>query len=143
MVLSATGLIARTAEDAVERWENRSVSDDRAKDDQIISVFRTSTRSSYGLITSAGRLVLAHVVELPKVSTEGPLSVTGGVRAEELLGMTENTDPVRGERVIAAIAMPSPEDGQPTPWLWVRAMAWSNVGTVSRQPPWIRGVSSI
>lgn len=115
VVLSATGLIARTAEDAVERWENRSVSDDRAKDDQIISVFRTSTRSSYGLITSAGRLVLAHVVELPKVSLEGPLSVTGGVRAEELLGMTENTDPVRGERVIAAIAMPSPEDGQPTP----------------------------
>lgn len=111
VMLSATGLIARTSEDAAERWENRSASDGRAKDDQIVSMFRTSTRSSYGLVTSAGRLVLAHVVELPKVSADGPLSVTGGVKAEELLGMTENTDPIRGERVIAAIDMPSTDDG--------------------------------
>lgn len=111
VMLSATGLIARTSEDAVERWENRSASDGRAKDDQIVSMFRTSTRSSYGLVTSAGRLVLAHVVELPKVSADGPLSVTGGVKAEELLGMTENTDQIRGERVIAAIDMPSTDDG--------------------------------
>lgn len=111
VMLSATGLIARTSEDAVERWENRSASDGRAKDDQIVSMFRTSTRSSYGLVTSAGRLVLAHVVELPKVSADGSLSVTGGVKAEELLGMTENTDPIRGERVIAAIDMPSTDDG--------------------------------
>ena len=116
VMLSATGLIARTSEDAVERWENRSASDGRAKDDQIVSMFRTSTRSSYGLVTSAGRLVLAHVVEMPKVSADGPLSVTGGVKAEELLGMTENTDPIRGERVIAAIDMPSTDDcGQLVP----------------------------
>lgn len=116
VMLSATGLIARTSEDTVERWENRSASDGRAKDDQIVSMFRTSTRSSYGLVTSAGRLVLAHVVELPKVSADGPLSVTGGVKAEELLGMTENTDPIRGERVIAAIDMPSTDDdGQLVP----------------------------
>ena len=116
VMLSATGLIARTSEDAVERWENRSASDGRAKDDQIVSMFRTSTRSSYGLVTSAGCLVLAHVVELPKVSADGPLSVTGGVKAEELLGMTENTDPIRGERVIAAIDMPSTDDsGQLVP----------------------------
>ena len=116
VMLSATGLIARTSEDAVERWENRSASDGRAKDDQIVSMFRTSTRSSYGLVTSAGRLVLAHVVELPKVSADGPLSVTGGVKAEELLGMTENTDPIRGERVIVAIDMPSTDDdGQLVP----------------------------
>lgn len=116
VMLSATGLIARTSEDAVERWENRSASGGRAKDDQIVSMFRTSTRSSYGLVTSAGRLVLAHVVEMPKVSADGPLSVTGGVKAEELLGMTENTDPIRGERVIAAIDMPSTDDdGQLVP----------------------------
>lgn len=110
VMLSATGLIARTSEDALERWENRSSADQRVKDDQIISIFRTTTRSSYGLITSAGRLIVAHVVELPVVSADGPLHVTGGVRAEELIGMTENTDPIRGERVIAAIAMPSADD---------------------------------
>ena len=110
VMLSATGLIARISEDALERWENRSSADQRVKDDQIISIFRTTTRSSYGLITSAGRLIVAHVVELPVVSADGPLHVTGGVRAEELIGMTENTDPIRGERVIAAIAMPSADD---------------------------------
>lgn len=120
VMLSATGLIARTSEDALERWENRSSADQRVKDDQIISIFRTTTRSSYGLITSAGRLIVAHVVELPVVSADGPLHVTGGVRAEELIGMTENTTPIRGERVIAAIAMPSADDSgdnavEPTP----------------------------
>ena len=110
VMLSATGLIARTSEDALERWENRSSADKRVKDDQIISIFPTTTRSSYGLITSAGRLIVAHVVELPVVSADGPLHVTGGVHAEELIGMTENTDPIRGERVIAAIAMPTADD---------------------------------
>ena len=110
VMLSATGLIARTSEDALERWENRSSADQRVKDDQIISIFRTTTRSSYGLITSAGRLIVAHVVELPVVSADGPLHVTGGVHAEELIGMTENTDPIRGERVIAAIALPTADD---------------------------------
>ena len=110
VMLSATGLIARASEDALERWENRSSADQRVKDDQIISIFRTTTRSSYGLITSAGRLIVAHVVELPVVSADGPLHVTGGVHAEELIGMTENTDPIRGERVIAAIAMPTADD---------------------------------
>ena len=120
VMLSATGLIARTSEDALERWENRSSADQRVKDDQIISIFRTTTRSSYGLITSAGRLIVAHVVELPVVSADGPLHVTGGVHAEELIGTTENTDPIRGERVTAAIAMPSADDSgdnavEPTP----------------------------
>ena len=110
VMLSATGLIARTSEDALERWENRSSADKRVRDDQIISIFPTTTRSSYGLITSAGRLIVAHVVELPVVSADGPLHVTGGVHAEELIGMTENTDPIRGERVIAAIAMPTADD---------------------------------
>ena len=50
VMLSATGLIARTHEDAVERWENRSGSDVRTKDDQIVSIFRTTTRSSYCLL---------------------------------------------------------------------------------------------
>ena len=120
VMLSATGLIARTSENALERWENLSSADQRVKDDQIISIFRTTTRSSYGLITSAGRLIVAHVVELPVVSADGPLHVTGGVHAEELIGTTENTDPIRGERVIAAIAMPSADDSgdnavEPTP----------------------------
>lgn len=115
VMLSATGLIARTSEDAVERWENRSASDGRAKDDQIVSMFRTSTRSSYGLVTSAGRLVLAHVVELPALAASPQTNVAGGIPADELIGMTESTDPIPGEHVVAAIPMDQRDDDGPTP----------------------------
>lgn len=105
VMLSASGLIARTSPAAWEVWQSRSATDARTADDQITSIFRTSTRSSYGLITSAGRLVLAHVVELPSLPAAETLSATGGVRANELLGMTESTEPVRGETVVAAVPM--------------------------------------
>ena len=52
----------------------------------------------------AGRLVLAHVVDLPALPATATLSLKGGVQADELIGMTESTDPIRGERVITAIA---------------------------------------
>lgn len=108
IMLSATGLIARTSPTALDVWRARRVDDERHSDDQIVSIFRTTTRSSYALITSAGRLVLAHAVELPSIALpESGLSVSGGIDATELLGLTQNTDPVAGERVIAAIPMPS------------------------------------
>lgn len=105
VMLSASGLIARTTPSAWDVWQAHSSSEARSSDDQLISVFRTSTRSSYALITSAGRLVLEHVVELPVLAAATSLSTTGGVRADELLGATESTEPVSGEHVVAAIAM--------------------------------------
>ncbi|KAB7791205.1 DNA gyrase/topoisomerase IV subunit A [Bifidobacterium leontopitheci] len=115
VMLSASGLIARTSPAAMDVWQTRSATDRRTKDDQIVSMFRTSTRSSYGLITSAGRLVLAHVVELPDVAVDSTVSATGGIRADELLGMTESTDPVPGEHVVTAIAMTGTLNGVEQP----------------------------
>ena len=110
VMMSATGLIARTSPSAMEVFNSRSASDERLHDDQITTIFRTSTRAAYGLVTSAGRLVLAHVVDLPALPASATLSLQGGVQADDLISMTESTDPVRGERVVTAIAMEQSAD---------------------------------
>ena len=112
VMMSATGLIARTTPSAMDVFNARSTSDERLRDDQITTIFETSTRATYGLVTSAGRLVLAHVVDLPALHATATLSLKGGVQADELIGMTESTDPIRGERVITAIAMEQPTSGK-------------------------------
>ena len=108
VMMGASGLIARTSPSALDVWESRSSGDARADGDQIVALFPTTTLASYGLITSAGRLVLAHVADLPTLPASTTLSVAGGVKAKELLGTTENTDPVPGEYVVTAIAMSAP-----------------------------------
>ena len=110
VMMSATGLIARTTPSAMVVFNSRSASDERLHDDQITTIFRTSTRATYGLVTSAGRLVLAHVVDLPALPASATLSLQGGVQADDLISMTESTDPVRGERVVTAIAMEQSAD---------------------------------
>ncbi len=55
VMMSATGLIARTTPSAMDVFNSRSASDERLHDDQITTIFRTSTRATYGLVTSAGR----------------------------------------------------------------------------------------
>lgn len=110
VMMSATGLIARTTPSAMDVFNSRSASDERLHDDQITTIFRTSTRATYGLVTSAGRLVLAHVVDLPALPASATLSLQDGVQADDLISMTESTDPVRGERVVTAIAMEQSAD---------------------------------
>ncbi|MBM6699038.1 DNA topoisomerase IV subunit A [Bifidobacterium pullorum subsp. saeculare] len=109
VMMSATGLVARTSSAALDVWRSRSASDQRLPDDQIVSIFPTLTLASFALITSTGRLVLAHVADLPNLPASQTLSLAGGVKAGELIGMTESTDPVPGERVVAAVPMaPAP-----------------------------------
>ncbi|KAB8288517.1 DNA gyrase/topoisomerase IV subunit A [Bifidobacterium avesanii] len=105
VMMTATGLIARAGAGAMDVWRSRQASGKRAAEDVITSIFATTTRASYALITSAGRLVLAHVADLPSLPASDALSVAGGVKADELVTTTENTDPVRGEHVIAAVSM--------------------------------------
>ncbi|MEK0306762.1 DNA gyrase/topoisomerase IV subunit A [Bifidobacterium favimelis] len=85
VVMSATGLIGRSGPGALDAWRARSAADARAADDQIIAIFRTSTLSDYGLVTSAGRLVTAHVADLPLLPVTVGMSVSGGIRGDDLL----------------------------------------------------------
>ena len=54
--------------------------------------------------------MLAQVVDLPALPASATLSLQGGVQADDLISMTESTDPVRGERVVTAIAMEQSAD---------------------------------
>lgn len=114
IALSASGLIARMDVDALGVW-NRRGAGERSADDVIVSLMPARTRADYALVTSAGRMVVAHVVELPKLAVGSHLSLTGGIPATELLSGTESTDPVPDERVIATLALPGTvgEDASP------------------------------
>lgn len=48
VMMSATGLIARTTPSAMDVFNVRSTSDERLRDDQITTIFETSTRATYG-----------------------------------------------------------------------------------------------
>ncbi len=110
VLFSASGLVARSQPGASDIWRTRSASDGRAADDQILAAVTTTTRASYGLITSAGRLVLAHVSDLPALPATVTLSLSGGVHADELLALTSSTDAVPGEHVVTVISM---AEGEP------------------------------
>ena len=107
VVLSADGQIARMSESAMDLFSTRDASTPRAAHDAVRAAFATTTRSRYALITTAGRLVLANVMDLPVVAATPDLAVAHGVSADELLQYTHDTDPVAGEHVVAAIPLPS------------------------------------
>lgn len=107
VILGASGLIARTGVSALDLLAARTASTPRAAQDAVASAFSTTTLSDYGLITSSGRLVRAHAADLPRLSVSEDVNVAGGVRADELLAAAKDTQPVPGERVVAAVALPA------------------------------------
>ena len=112
VALSNSGLIARTSTEVLEHWNSHN---NNVFDTPCATIFATTTRASYALITSAGRLVLAQVSDLPQLhyEEEKPALLSHGVKAQELLLSTQSTEPVKGEQVIAAIALDN--SSTPTP----------------------------
>ncbi|MDO8107928.1 DNA topoisomerase IV subunit A [Isoptericola sp. b441] len=94
-LLSATGLIARTADDTPPPREGR-----RAAHDVIGATVATTTRSDIGVVTSRGRVLRLGVVDLPALPpTDGPPSLSGGVPVGELVALE------RAERVVGLTAL--------------------------------------
>lgn len=113
VALSTSGLIARTSVETFNRWQAHS---SNIFDTPCLNVFTTTTRATYALITSAGRLVIAHVADLPHLNQGDEKvseSLSNGVRASELLTSTQSTDPIRGEKVVAAIALSDSDSKTP------------------------------
>ncbi|MFU0563360.1 DNA gyrase/topoisomerase IV subunit A [Gardnerella vaginalis] len=113
VALSTSGLIARTSVETFNRWQSHS---SNIFDTPCLNVFETTTRANYALITSAGRLVIAHVADLPHLNQGDENvseSLSNGVRASELLTSTQSTDPIRGEKVVAAIALSDSDSKTP------------------------------
>ncbi|MFU0518548.1 DNA gyrase/topoisomerase IV subunit A [Gardnerella vaginalis] len=113
VALSTSGLIARTSVETFNRWQAHS---SNIFDTPCLSMFTTTTRATYALITSAGRLVIAHVADLPHLNQGDENvseSLSNGVKASELLTSTQSTDPIRGEKVVAAIALSESDSKTP------------------------------
>lgn len=113
VALSTSGLIARTSVETFNRWQAHS---SNIFDTPCLNVFTTTTRATYALITSAGRLVIAHVADLPHLNQGDENvseSLSNGVKASELLTSTQSTEPIRGEKVVAAIALSDSDSKTP------------------------------
>lgn len=113
VALSTSGLIARTSVETFNRWQAHS---SNIFDTPCLNVFTTTTRATYALITSAGRLVIAHVADLPHLNQGDENvseSLSNGVKASELLTSTQSTDPIRGEKVVAAITLSDSDSKTP------------------------------
>jgi DNA gyrase subunit A len=105
VLLSATGLLARTAateafepEDdsvtrsaSVEGGGGRRAGGKRAKHDVIVSAVPATTRGEVGMVTSAGRLLRLPVVDLPTLpeSAAAP-NLSGGVPLSEFVSLGED-----------------------------------------------------
>jgi DNA gyrase subunit A len=105
VLLSATGLLARTAEAgaAVAALDR---SGRRQAHDAVRGSVATTTRAEFGLVTTAGRLVRMPVVDLPALPpVEGAPSLAGGVPVSELLDLAVGEEP---------LAVVSLDDSAPT-----------------------------
>ena len=97
VLLSATGLLARTATDEAP---GPPVEGERAAHDVVVSRVRTTARGQVGVVTSAGRVLRLGVVDVPAVPpTAGALSLSGGGP------LSEYVTPEPGERVVALASL--------------------------------------
>ncbi len=85
VLLSATGLLARTTDDAPFGDIGR-----RSKHDTIVAAARATARGQIGLVTSGGRVHRLNVVDLPAIpgSSSAP-HLQGGIPLRELLHLDD------------------------------------------------------
>jgi len=96
-LLSATGLLARTAEDVEPARGDGTV---RSRHDVVASTVSTTARADVGALTSGGRVVRLSVLELPALPpTDGPPSLSGGLPVGEAVALED------GERVVALVPL--------------------------------------
>jgi DNA gyrase subunit A len=102
VLLGSAGLLARTTTEPDPSAATSRRRTGRARHDVVLSTARTTTRSTVGLVTSAGRLLRLGVLDIPAVPavTTGALSLRGGASSSELAPLG------RGERLLALTAMP-------------------------------------
>lgn len=94
VILSATGLIARTAAESEEATEGRRRSG-RVKHDAVRTVIHSTARGRILLVTSRGRAFKTDVLPLPVLPEQiGTVSIRGGMSASELVPLEP------GEKVV-------------------------------------------
>ncbi|GLY95833.1 DNA topoisomerase IV subunit A [Actinoplanes sp. NBRC 103695] len=105
VILSATGLIARTAAESEESAEGRRRSG-RVKHDAVRAVVHSTARGRVLLVTNRGRAFKVDVLPLPVLPEQsGTVSVRGGMSVSELIPLD------KGEKVVGL--SPLSGDGSP------------------------------
>ena len=95
VLLSATGLLARSVDEGPPAREGR-----RSAHDAIVGAVPATTRGEVGAVTSRGRVVRMSVVEIPGLPpTDGPPSLSGGVPVQEMVMLAQ------GERVVGLVSL--------------------------------------
>jgi len=107
VILSATGLVARTAAESEEAAEGRRRSG-RTRHDAVAAVVGATARGQVLLVTSAGRAFRTEVLPLPVLPRRsGTVSLSGGMATSELVPLEP------GERVIGLAPLGDRGAGSP------------------------------
>ncbi|NBE84509.1 DNA topoisomerase IV [Micromonospora sp. NEAU-HG-1] len=107
VILSAAGLVARTAAESEEASEGRRRSG-RVKHDAVRAVVHSTARGRVLLVTSAGRAFKVDVLPLPVLPEQaGTVSLRGGMSAAELVPLEP------GETVVGLAPLGAPAEGSP------------------------------
>ncbi|MFW2514409.1 DNA gyrase/topoisomerase IV subunit A [Demequina sp. SO4-13] len=89
-LLSATGLVARTADDTPPAREGR-----RSAHDVLRAAIPASARADVGVVTTRGRIVRLSLLEVPALAPTGePPSLGGGSPLAELVTLDKGEEPV-------------------------------------------------
>jgi DNA gyrase subunit A len=107
VILSATGLVARTAAESEESSEARRRRG-RARHDAVAAVVHSTARGQILLVTSHGRAFKTDVLPLPVLPEQvGTVSLSGGMAAKELVPLAA------GERVVTIAPLGDQDGGSP------------------------------
>ncbi|BCY13883.1 DNA topoisomerase (ATP-hydrolyzing) subunit A [Actinoplanes sp. L3-i22] len=95
VILSATGLIARTAAESEESAEGGRKRSGRVKHDAVRAIIHSTARGRILLVTNRGRAFKTDVLPLPVLPEQsGTVSLRGGMSASELVPLE------KGEKVV-------------------------------------------
>ncbi len=107
VILSATGLVARTAAESEEATETRR-RNGRVKHDAVAALVHTTARGQVLLVTSRGRAFKTDVLPLPVLPEQaGTVSLRGGMAAKELVPLE------KGETVVGIAPLGEQAAGSP------------------------------
>ncbi|SFA93969.1 DNA gyrase subunit A [Amycolatopsis marina] len=107
VILSATGLVARTAAESEEASEARR-RNGRVKHDAVAAVVHSTARGQILLVTNQGRAFKTDVLPLPVLPEQaGTVSLRGGMAARELVPLD------KGERVVGIAPLGERGAGSP------------------------------
>jgi DNA gyrase subunit A len=107
VILSATGIVARTAAESEEVSEGRRRSG-RAKHDAVAAMVHSTARGQILLVTNLGRAFKTDVLPLPVLPEQsGTVSLSGGMAASELVPLQAK------EKVVGIVPLSGEETTSP------------------------------